>query len=95
MTEIEWPCDGVVASIAVEVALKRVVLYNGEFGRGRDLPPGRLKEIDAACALHGMTRFQALSFRRQLLRAQPGGMARVNQSDAMGSSQGEESQYTY
>ena len=68
--------------------MARVVLRPGEFGRGRDLPRQRLLEIDAACAQHGMTRFQALSLRRQLLRAQHGN-ARVNQSSLMGSSQGQ------
>jgi hypothetical protein len=87
---VEWPCDMTVASAAVERALAPIVLRRGEFGRGRALPPHRLGEIDAACAAHGMQRNQALSLRRQLLRAQPGGMRRVNQSSAMGSSQGQQ-----
>ena len=70
----EWPCDMTVASAAVERALAPIVLREGEFGRGRDLPQHRLDEIDAACAEHGMHPHQALSLRRQLLRAKPGGM---------------------
>jgi hypothetical protein len=85
-----WPCDGVVRSMSAERALAPVVLRRGEFGRGRDLPSHRLAEIESACARHGMSRFQALSFRRQLLRAQPGGMRRVNQSNAMGSAAGQQ-----
>ena len=81
--ELRWPCDNNVASISAEHALSPVVLKPGEFGRGSDLPARRLVEVDAACALHGMTRFQALSLRRQLLRSRPRGMRRVNHSAAV------------
>ena len=49
-----------------------------------------LMEIDAACAQYKMTRHQALSLRRQLQRAQPNGMQRVEQGP-MGSKQGQRS----
>lgn len=87
---IAWPCSNIVRSVHVENALKPIVLRPGEFGRGRDLPPYRLQQIETACVKHGMTHFQALSMRRQLLRAQPGGMVRVNRSSAMGSAQGQQ-----
>lgn len=90
MFTVIWPCDAVVDGDAVDRALKPVVLRPGEFGRGRDLPVDRLSEIDAACAQHMMTRHQALSLRRQLLRAQPNGMRRVNQSPLMGDAQGQQ-----
>lgn len=86
----EWRCDLTVSSRAVENLLKPIVLKKGEFGRGRDLPALRLAEIDAACNTHGITRHQALSFRRQLLRSRPGGMRRVGQSSAMGNAQGQQ-----
>jgi hypothetical protein len=65
-----------------------VVLKSGEFGRGRDLPADRIAQIDAVCHNHGITRHQALSLRRQLLRAQHGNK-RVNQSQQMGDAAGQ------
>ena len=87
--DVSWPCEGVVRSVASERALAPIVLRPGEFGRGRDLPRRRLDEIELACAEHGMHIHQALSLRRQLIRAKPGGMRRVNMSSAMGTQQGQ------
>jgi hypothetical protein len=86
---VEWPCHFSVSDVSVDQALSGIVLRPGEFGRGRDLPQDRLAEIDAACAQYKMSRHQALSLRRQLLRAQPNGMQKVNYSPAMGDAQGQ------
>jgi hypothetical protein len=86
---VTWACDAVVRGEAADRAISSVVLRPGEFGRGRDLPADRLAEIDAACAQHGMTRYQALSLRRQMLRAKHG-MQRVNQSPLMGDAPGQQ-----
>lgn len=86
---IEWPCQLKVSSVSVETALKSVVLKEAEFGCGRDLSHPRRHEIETACIRHGMTCYQAFSFRRHLLRSQPGGMKRVSQSSAMGSAAGQ------
>jgi len=88
---IEWACGGVVESVDAEHAMSRVVMRRGDKpSRGRDLPVHRREEIARACATHGMHEHQALSLRRQLFRAKPGGMRRVNQSHAMGSPHGQE-----
>jgi len=84
-----WACDAVVRSEAADRAMRSIVLRPEEFGRGRDLPADRLAEIDAACAEHAMTRYQALSLRRQLIRAEHG-MQRVNQSPLMGDAHGQQ-----
>ena len=86
---ITWACDAVVRGEIVDLAMESIVLRPGEFGRGRDLPADRLAEIDAACAHHAITRHQALSLRRQLLRAKRGNQ-RVNQSPLMGDAQGQQ-----
>jgi hypothetical protein len=69
--------------------MARVVLKPGEFGRGRDLSANRLEEVDNACEEFRMTRHQALSLRRSLMR-QRDGNRRVNQSAQMGSAQGQQ-----
>ena len=67
--EVNWPCLEVMrGGVAAERALAAVVCRPGETGRGRDLDAARLAEVDAACAQHGMNRYQALSLRRQLMR---------------------------
>ena len=86
---ITWVCDAVVRGETVDLAMESIVLRPGEFGRGRDLPADRLAEIDAACAQHAITRHQALSLRRQLLRVKHGNQ-RVNQSSLMGDAQGQQ-----
>jgi hypothetical protein len=85
-----WECAAVVHGIDVDRAIASVVLLPGEFGRGRDLPTNRIAEIDAVCVQHWMVRYQALSLRRQLLRAEPGGMKRVGQSHNMGNQKGQQ-----
>ena len=87
---VEWPCNHIVSDVSVDRARSSIVLCKGEFGRGRDLPASRLVEIDAACAKYKVTRYQALSLRRQLQRAQPNGMQHVEQGP-MGSKQGQQS----
>lgn len=87
---IDWPCGMVVASENTETAVSRVLHRRGEWGRGRDLPQHRQDEIAAVCDAKGMTLHQALSLRRSMLRSFPGGMARVNQSQSMGSAQGQQ-----
>jgi hypothetical protein len=68
--EIDWPCLEIVrGGVGAEQAMAAVVCRPGETGRGRDLGAARLAEIDVACAQHGMNRYQALSLRRQLMRA--------------------------
>lgn len=68
--EVDWPCLEIVrGGVGAERAMAAVVCRPGETGRGRDLSAARLAEIDVACAQHGMNRYQALSLRRQLMRA--------------------------
>ena len=88
IVNISWPCNSVVASKRVEYALKPVLHRKGEWGRGRDLPPERLDEIQKACNRHGVTLYQALSFRRGLLRSF--NRAKFHQSSAMGSDRGQQ-----
>jgi len=87
---IEWPCDSVVASVRCERRVSQVLHRRGEWGRGRDLPEHRTREIIDSCEANGMDLYQALSLRRSMLRAQPGGMRRVSQSSQMGNGQGQD-----
>ena len=90
VVEIPWPLEQVVASRKSEARVSQVLHRKGEWGRGRDLPADRLREIEDACNRNGMNLFQALSMRRSMLRAMPGGMNKVNRSSAMGSNQGQQ-----
>ena len=54
------------------------------------MPKDRLREIQTACDENNMTLYQALSLRRTMLRTFPGGMKRVNQSQAMGTNAGQQ-----
>mmetsp|Transcript_7722 Transcript_7722/g.17454 ORF Transcript_7722/g.17454 Transcript_7722/m.17454 type:complete len:244 (-) Transcript_7722:44-775(-) len=87
---IDWPCDKIVTSKMCESRVIHTLHRKGEWGRGRDLPEKRLGEIQAACDASSMTLHQALSLRRTMLRTFPGGMKRVTQSKAMGSSMGQQ-----
>jgi len=85
----ENTCDAVVSGETVDRAISSVLLRPEEFGRGLDLPAGRLAEIDAACAQLSMTRHQALGLRRQIMRATHG-MQRVHQSTLIGDAKGQQ-----
>lgn len=86
---IEWPCDNIVPSKRCEKRVNQVLHRKGEWGRGRDLPDCRINEISDACEANGMDLYQALSLRRGMLRAMPGGMRRVQESSQMGNNQGQ------
>ena len=90
IVSIAWPCDSIVASKKQEARVSQVLHRKNEWGRGRDLPQHRQDEISRACDTNGMTMYQALSLRRSMLRAMPGGMRRVSRSSAMGSNQGQQ-----
>lgn len=80
-----------MASVANEHAVSKTLVRPSDgLCRGRDLPAQRQKEIEEAAASNGMHLHQALSLRRQLLRAQPGGMHKFSTSGAMGSQQGQQ-----
>jgi hypothetical protein len=87
---IVWPCEKIVPSEECERRVIQTLHRSGEWGRGRDLPPDRLGEIQAACSENSMTLHQALSMRRTMLRSFPNGMKRMNQSKAMGSNAGQQ-----
>ena len=91
MQSIDWPSRAAVASIEAErIVVKVLILPHDGFCRGRDLPEQRKQQIQEAAGQQGMTLFQALSLRRQLLRSMPGGMQRFAASNAMGSIQGQQ-----
>eukprot|EP00979_Chaetoceros_neogracilis_P008322 scaffold1853_cov287-Chaetoceros_neogracile.AAC.24 len=90
VVEIQWPCSMVVPSKMCETKVIHILHHKGEWGRGRDLAPKRLDQIQIACDQNHMTLYQALSLRRSMLRSFPNGMARVNQSSQMGSNTGQQ-----
>ena len=85
---IDWPCEMVVSSRRKEEAMRPVLHRRGEWGRGRDLPEERLKEIEQAGKRNGMSLYQALSLHRGLLRSF--NSKRFQSSSAMGSNKGQQ-----
>ena len=87
--KINWPCEKVVPSKKCEARVIQTLHRTGEWGRGRDLPPHRLDEIQDACNNNSMSLYQALSLRRTLLRSFPNGMQKVSRSSQMGTNSGQ------
>lgn len=91
MQTVDWPCRPAVASMQAELTVAKILIKKGDgFCRGRDLPERRQQQIRDVADRCGMTMYQALSLRRQILRSKPGGMYRVNTSNAMGSQAGQQ-----
>lgn len=69
--EIQWPLRPIQGN---EKTLIQILIPNGkkESGRGRDLPKSRQMQIEKCAAPLQMNLMQALSLRRQLIRATPG-----------------------
>lgn len=90
MQSLVWKHRRPVPSVDAERTVSKVLILPGDgFCRGRDLPEKRQRQIEEVAHTHGMTLFQALSLRRQILRAKPGGMQRFAASNAMGSQKGQ------
>ena len=90
LQSLEWPFTPVTGS-ETSLVLVLIPTKKLEKGRGCDLPPDRISAIEAAAASSGMNLFQALSLRRQLIRARVGSGSQFHSGTmmAMGSELGQ------
>ena len=76
---IDWPCETIVQSKRCESRGIQTLPRTGQWGRCRGLSRAKPNEIQAGSYENRMTLYQALSFRRTLLRSFPNGRnARTN-----------------